>query len=224
MGVLPSPFKKFVELMEILKAADPSKRDIVVLLLQDILEEITRDVRIRRSFTTPSTPSVNRNTVNHHCRAQLARACQTAGVLYENKTEKVEEVVPEIIAAARDVQERAEYYAPYNVLPLDSSWASQPIMQLDEIKAAVSALGNTRGFNWPNSFEQQRQKAGDLDLLDWLRVMFGFQRGNVRNQREHLILLLANHTSLVPEPERLNELDDRAVDAQMKDLFENYNN
>ncbi|KAI9074930.1 hypothetical protein K1719_043093 [Acacia pycnantha] len=52
--------------------------------------------------------------------------------------------------------------------------AAQPIMQLEEIKAAVSTLGNTRGLNWPISFKQQTQKAGDLDLLDWLRAMFGF--------------------------------------------------
>ncbi|KAJ7945245.1 Callose synthase [Quillaja saponaria] len=161
-------------------------------------------------------------------RAQLGKAYQTAGVLFEvlcavNKTEKVEEVAPEIIAAARDVQEKTEIYAPYNILPLDSAGASQSIMQLEEVKAAVSALGNTRGLNWPGAFEQHRQKAGDLDLLDWLRAMFGFQRDNVRNQREHLILLLANnHIRLHPKPEPLNKLDDRAVDAVMKDLFKNY--
>ncbi|KAF7834153.1 callose synthase 5 [Senna tora] len=130
-------------------------------------------------------------------RAHLGKAYQTAGVLFEvlcavNKTEKVEEVSPEIIAAARDVQEKTEIYAPYNILPLDSAGASQPIMQLEEVKASVSALWNTHGLNWPTSFEQSRQKAGDLDLLDWLRAMFGFQ------------------------------LDDRAVDAVMKNLFKNY--
>ncbi|KAF7840108.1 callose synthase 5-like [Senna tora] len=152
-------------------------------------------------------------------RAQLGKAYQTAGVLFEvlcavNKTEKVEEVAPEIIAAARDVQENMEIYAPFNILPLDSAGASQPIMQLEEIKATVSALGNTRGLNWPSSYEQQRQRAGDLDLLDWLRAMFGLvmllfiwaQRDNVRNQREHLILLLANsHIRLLPKPEPLNK-------------------
>ncbi|TKY73835.1 Callose synthase 5 [Spatholobus suberectus] len=161
-------------------------------------------------------------------RAQLGKAYQTAGVLFEvlcavNKTEKVEEVAPEIIAAARDVQEKTEIYAPFNILPLDSAGASQPIMQLEEIKAAVSALWNTRGLNWPSSFEQQRQRTGDLDLLDWLRAMFGFQRDNVRNQREHLILLLANsHIRLNPKPEPLNKLDDRAVNAVMNGLFKNY--
>ncbi|XP_059624463.1 callose synthase 5 [Cornus florida] len=96
-------------------------------------------------------------------------------------------------------------------------------MQLEEVKAAVAALWNTRGLNWPAAFEQQRQKAGDLDLLDWLRAMFGFQRDNARNQREHLILLLANvHIRLIPKPEPLNKLDDRAVDAVMNKIFKNY--
>ncbi|XP_023641334.1 callose synthase 5 [Capsella rubella] len=163
-------------------------------------------------------------------RAQLGKAYQTAGVLFEvlmavNKSEKVEAVAPEIIAAARDVQEKNEIYAPYNILPLDSAGASQSVMQLEEIKAAVAALGNTRGLNWPSGFEQHRKKTGNLDLLDWLRAMFGFQRDNVRNQREHLVCLLAdNHIRLTPKPEPLNKLDDRAVDAVMTKLFKNYKN
>ncbi|KAI9074820.1 hypothetical protein K1719_043244 [Acacia pycnantha] len=49
MGVLPSLLKKFVELVEILKAADPSKRNTAVLLLQGILEEITRDMMVNEN-------------------------------------------------------------------------------------------------------------------------------------------------------------------------------
>ncbi|ESQ51131.1 hypothetical protein EUTSA_v10022518mg [Eutrema salsugineum] len=163
-------------------------------------------------------------------RAQLGKAYQTAGVLFEvlmavNKSEKVEAVAPEIIAAARDVQEKNEIYAPYNILPLDSAGASQSAMQLEEVKASVAALGNTRGLNWPAGFEQHKKKSGNLDLLDWLRAMFGFQENNVRNQREHLVCLLAdNHIRLTPKPEPLNKLDDRAVDAVMTKLFKNYKN
>ncbi|KAM7257949.1 hypothetical protein ACFE04_013690 [Oxalis oulophora] len=181
-------------------------------------------------------------------RAQLAKAYQTAGVLFEvlcavNKNEKVEEVAPEIIAAAKDVQQKKEIYIPYNILPLDSAGASQSIMQLEEVKAAVSAFCNTHGLNWPTTFEPHRQKAGDLDLLDWLRAMFGFQKDNVRNQREGIVLLLANnHIKLHPRPEPLNKtdqnfsplqtchsfpvifslLDDRAVDKVMNKIFKNY--
>lgn len=39
----------------------------------------------------------------------------------------------QIIAAARDVQEKTEIYAPFNILPLNSAGASQPIMQLEEV-------------------------------------------------------------------------------------------
>uniref|UniRef100_A0A0A0K187 Callose synthase helical domain-containing protein n=1 Tax=Cucumis sativus TaxID=3659 RepID=A0A0A0K187_CUCSA len=46
MGPLLILCKKFVELVEILKDGDPSKRDIVVLLLQDMLEVVTRDMML----------------------------------------------------------------------------------------------------------------------------------------------------------------------------------
>ncbi|KAK3199932.1 hypothetical protein Dsin_023347 [Dipteronia sinensis] len=142
-------------------------------------------------------------------RAQLGKAYQTAGVLFEvlSNVCRSEEIVPEITAAAKDVQEKMESYASYNILPLDAAGASESIMQLEEVKAAVAALRNTHGLNWQGAFESQRLEAGDLDILDWLRAMFGFQRDNVRNQREHLILLLANnHIRLHTNPEPLNNV------------------
>ncbi|KAF9617600.1 hypothetical protein IFM89_037663 [Coptis chinensis] len=152
-------------------------------------------------------------------RVQIGKAYQNAGVLLEvlcavNQNEKVEEVAPEIIAAAREVQEMNEIYTSYNILPLDAAGASQSIMQLEEIKASVAALRNTWGLSWPATFQHTRQRTRDLDLLDWLMAMFGFQRDNVRNQRENLIILLANaHIRL---------LDERAVNTVMNKLFKNY--
>ncbi|KAJ3679540.1 hypothetical protein LUZ60_017551 [Juncus effusus] len=159
-------------------------------------------------------------------RAQLGKAYQNAGVLFEvllavSESEKGGEVAAEIIAANKDIEEKNQIFVPYNILPLDAAGASQCIMQQEEIKAAVSALRNTRGLVWPN--EMQKQNTQELDMLDWLRAMFGFQRDSVRNQREHLILLLSNvHIRLTPKPEPLTKLDERAIDAVMSKLFKNY--
>ncbi|KAH9558677.1 hypothetical protein CY35_06G019800 [Sphagnum magellanicum] len=162
----------------------------------------------------------------HSDRAALAKAYQTAAVLFDVlkavNRDKTEEPPPEIIAAAADVDEKKERYVPYNVLPLDAAGASQAIMQLDEIRAGVESLRNVRGLPWPSTAES-RHKPGDVDCLDWLQDMFGFQKDNVANQREHLILMLANvHIRLLPRPEPMHKLDDRALNAVMNKLFKNY--
>lgn len=47
----------------------------------------------------------------------------------------------QIIAAARDVQEKTEIYTPYNILPLDAAGASVPIMQFEEVFVLWSLCG-----------------------------------------------------------------------------------
>ncbi|KAI3886354.1 hypothetical protein MKW92_039676, partial [Papaver armeniacum] len=156
-------------------------------------------------------------------RDKLGKTYQTAGVLYEVLCGVSKTVSPELIAAAKDVHEKKGFYTPYNILPLGAAGASQCIMHLDEVKASVDALGYTRGLRWPSSFEQRRQEVGELDILDWLRAMFGFQKESVKNQREHLLLILADvHIRLEPRPEPLNKMDGRAIDAVMNKLLKNY--
>ncbi|GLJ07080.1 hypothetical protein SUGI_0057310 [Cryptomeria japonica] len=177
-------------------------------------------------------------------RAHLAKTYQTAAVLFEvlkavTRTENAE-VDAELLKFGKDVEKKTEQYAPYNILPLDPGGANQAIMQFPEIKAAVEALRNIRGLQWPDNYNKEKDaddkardaddKARDADdktrvpdLLDWLQVTFGFQKDSAANQREHLILLLANvHIRQIPKPQPINKLDDRALDDVMKKIFKNY--
>lgn len=156
-------------------------------------------------------------------RAQLTKAYQTAAVLFQvltavNQTQS-EKVDDEILKTQSKIEEKTKIYVPYNILPLDRDSASEAIMQLPEIRAAVAALRNTRGLQWP----MDHKKVDDEDILDWLKAMFGFQKDNVANQREHLILLLANvHIRQHPKSDSQPKLDEVALDEVMKKLFKNY--
>ncbi|KAJ6755471.1 LYST-INTERACTING PROTEIN LIP5 DOPAMINE RESPONSIVE PROTEIN DRG-1 [Salix purpurea] len=156
-------------------------------------------------------------------RAQLTKAYQTAAVLFEvlkavNQTESVK-VDEEVLVAQTEVEEKNRIYVPYNILPLDPDSQHQVIMGYPEIKATVSALRNTRGLPWPKG----DKKRVNEDILDWLQAMFGFQKDNVANQREHLILLLANvHIRQFPKPDQQPKLDDKALTDIMRKLFKNY--
>ncbi|KAJ4724123.1 Callose synthase [Melia azedarach] len=163
------------------------------------------------------------NAADKADRAQLTKAYHTANVLFEvlkavNLTESME-VDREILETQDKVAEKTQMYLPYNILPLDPDSANQAIMRYPEIQAAVVALRNTRGLPWPKDHKKKK----DEDILDWLQEMFGFQKDNVANQREHLILLLANvHIRQFPKPDQQPKLDDRALTEVMKKLFKNY--
>ncbi|KAB1227876.1 Callose synthase 3 [Morella rubra] len=147
------------------------------------------------------------NAADKADRAQLTKAYQTANVLFEvlkavNMTQSME-VDREILDVQDKVAEKVVEFVPYNILPLDPDSKDQAITRYPEIQAAVYALRNTRGLPWPKEYQEKKDKKKDEDILDWLQAMFGFQKDNVANQREHLILLLANvHIRQFPKPDQ----------------------
>ncbi|WJX67394.1 hypothetical protein P8452_51863 [Trifolium repens] len=59
----------------------------------------------------------------------------------------------------------------------------------ENVKAAIAVIRNIRGLTPGQDFKKH---GAFVDLFDFLQHCFGFQEANVANQREHLILLLAN--------------------------------
>ncbi|KAK8557707.1 hypothetical protein V6N12_009933 [Hibiscus sabdariffa] len=82
---------------------------------------------------------------------------------------------------ARLMRSRDPKNEDYNILPFDDS----PIMKLPEIKTAVEAVCKMENLPRIDGVVEE-------DIFNWLSSVLGFQKANTENQREHLILLLAN--------------------------------
>ncbi|KAH7859639.1 hypothetical protein Vadar_003621 [Vaccinium darrowii] len=108
---------------------------------------------------------------------------------------------------------------PYNIIPIHNLLADHPSLRYPEVRAAASALRSVGDLRkppftpWPH----------DGDLLDWLGLFFGFQADNVRNQREHLVLHLANaQMRLSPPPNNIDALDPTVLRRFRRKLLKNY--
>ncbi|URE45225.1 Vta1 like [Musa troglodytarum] len=128
---------------------------------------------------------------------------EVSSVLFEVLKAFISRAGPES-AAAVDIEENVRSYDRYNILPLDTRGGQHAIMLLPEIKAAVAAVCSVRGLP---SAEGAQDAGGHKDLFERLQCWFGFQKGNVANQREHLILLLANiQGRLSPKPTSMSKV------------------
>ncbi|XP_072955601.1 callose synthase 12-like [Typha angustifolia] len=106
----------------------------------------------------------------------------------------------------------------YNIIPINDLLADHPSLRFPEVRAATAAIGDVEGLR-PPPFVQWTP---NLDLLDWLGFFFGFQRDNVRNQREHLVLLLANAQMRLHSPERIDVIETAVLVSLRKKLLHNY--
>ncbi|KAK4438966.1 Callose synthase 7 [Sesamum alatum] len=153
---------------------------------------------------------------------EMAKIYQIATVLYDVLRTVVpsSKVDDETQRYAKDVEEKKEQYEHYNILPLYAIGVKPAIMELPEIKAALRAIrsvDNLPSFHMPEGKERSVN-----DILEWLALRFGFQKGNVANQREHLILLLANMDVRKKNLQEYEPLDNNTVQKLMDKIFKNY--
>ncbi|KAJ9136168.1 hypothetical protein P3X46_033272 [Hevea brasiliensis] len=107
----------------------------------------------------------------------------------------------------------------YNIIPIHDLLTEHPSIRYPEVRAAAAALRDVS--NLPRLPFVTRDP--HMDLVDWLGVLFGFQRDNVRNQREHLVLHLANsQMRLQPPPTIPDELDQKVLRRFRGKLLSNY--
>ncbi|EXB72969.1 Callose synthase 12 [Morus notabilis] len=108
---------------------------------------------------------------------------------------------------------------PYNIIPVHNLLADHPSLRYPEVRAAAAALRAVGNLRRPPF----AQWLPHMDLLDWLALFFGFQNDNVRNQREHLVLHLANaQMRLTPPPDNIDTLDVSVLRRFRKKLLKNY--
>ncbi|KAI4308103.1 hypothetical protein L6164_031210 [Bauhinia variegata] len=166
---------------------------------------------------------------------EMVKIVQIATVLYDVLKAMVppENIEEKTKAYALDVEKKRGQFEHYNILPLYAVGVEPEIMKLSEIKAALRALGNVQHLPLPMIPSRQRatrdgstmpmERVGNvIDILDWLSSVFGFQKGNVANQREHLILLLANMDIRNKHTES-QELHEDTIPQLMAKIFKNYN-
>ncbi|GAB4850789.1 Callose synthase 7 [Ancistrocladus abbreviatus] len=135
---------------------------------------------------------------------------------------------------AKEVERNKGQYEPYNILPLPAI-GIKPIMDLPEIKAAIRAICNVDNLPMPrihsisnfshhdpNVITPEYRDKSINDIFDWLASVFFFQKGNVANQREHLILILANMDARTRKLGQYEQLDNGTISQLREKIFKNY--
>eukprot|EP00268_Persea_americana_P030985 TRINITY_DN3005_c1_g1_i2.p1 TRINITY_DN3005_c1_g1~~TRINITY_DN3005_c1_g1_i2.p1 ORF type:complete len:1912 (+),score=293.34 TRINITY_DN3005_c1_g1_i2:360-6095(+) len=110
----------------------------------------------------------------------------------------------------------------YNIVPLDAPALTNAIGFFPEVRAAISAIRCTVDFpRLPVRPEVSHPHS--LDMFDLLQYVFGFQKGNIRNQREHVVLSIANAQSHLGIPaEAEPKIDEKAITEVFLKVLDNY--
>ncbi|CAI9756479.1 unnamed protein product [Fraxinus pennsylvanica] len=112
-----------------------------------------------------------------------------------------------------------QFYEPFNIIPVNNILIDHPSLRYPEVRAASSAIRAAGDLRKPPFMPWH----DNMDLLDWLGLFFGFQGDNVKNQREHLVLHLANcQMRLQPQPASVDRLDSVVLRRFRQKLLKNY--
>ncbi|XVF69743.1 hypothetical protein PTKIN_Ptkin11bG0106300 [Pterospermum kingtungense] len=152
-------------------------------------------------------------------RKKVFGTLRVLGMVLEQLTEEIPVELKRVIDSDAAM---TEDLIAYNIIPLDASTITNAIVSFPEVRASVSAIKYFRGLpKLPGDFSIPDTRSADL--LDFLHYVFGFQKDNVSNQREHIVLLLANEQSRLGIPEGPEpKLDEAAVQKVFLKSLENY--
>ncbi|KAK8506312.1 hypothetical protein V6N13_016471 [Hibiscus sabdariffa] len=154
-------------------------------------------------------------------RKKVYATLRVLGMVLEQLTEEIPEELKRVIDSDAAM---TEDLIAYNIIPfpLDAPTITNAIVTFPEVRAAVSALKHFRGLpKLPQEFSIPDTRSPDL--MDFLHCVFGFQKDNVSNQREHIVLLLANEQSRLGIPEEPEpKLDEAAVQKVFMKSLDNY--
>ncbi|VFQ97396.1 unnamed protein product [Cuscuta campestris] len=111
---------------------------------------------------------------------------------------------------------------PYNIVPLEAPSLTNAIGFFPEVRGAISAIRYTDHFpRLPPNYEISGQR--DLDMFDLLEYVFGFQKDNIRNQRESVILTVANAQSRLGIPIDADpKIDEKVITEVFLKVLDNY--
>lgn len=113
-------------------------------------------------------------------------------------------------------------FAPYNIVPLDAPSLTNTVGFFPEVQGAISAVKYTEQFpQLPADFEIPGQR--DMDMFDLLEYVFGFQKDNIKNQRENVILIVANAQSRLGIPVEADpKIDEKVITEVFLKVLDNY--
>ncbi|XP_062116060.1 callose synthase 10 isoform X2 [Humulus lupulus] len=113
-------------------------------------------------------------------------------------------------------------FTPYNIVPLEAPSLTNAIGIFPEVRGAISAIRYTEHFpRLPDDYVIIGDR--DADMFDLLEIVFGFQKDNIRNQRENVVLAIANAQSRLGIPSEADpKIDEKAINEVFLKVLDNY--